>query len=73
MLGYTGLTSITAMKLAVEVNKRYGIELDAKSMAKEVTIQSIENEIIKSLMDGGRSKKTIPRDSWQRPENWLKS
>ena len=57
VLGYTGLTSITAMKLAVEVNKRYGIELDAKSMAKEVTIQSIENEIIKSLMDGGRSKK----------------
>ena len=57
VLGYTGLTSITALKLAVEVNKRYGIELDAKSMAKEVTIQSIENEIIKSLMDGGRSKK----------------
>ena len=57
VLGYTGLTSITAMKLAVEINKRYGIELDAKSMAKEVTIQSIENEIIKSLMDGGRSKK----------------
>ena len=34
VLGYAGLTSITAMKLAVEVNKRYGIVLDAKSMAK---------------------------------------
>ena len=46
VLGYAGLTSITAMKLAVELNKRYGIELDAKSMAKTVTLQSIENEIL---------------------------
>ena len=56
LLGHTGLTSITAMKLAVEINKRYGIELDAKSMAKSVTLQSIENEILRSLMDEGRSK-----------------
>ena len=53
VLGNAGLTSITAMKLAVEVNKRYGIELDAKSMAKTMTIQSIENEILKGLMAQG--------------------
>ena len=52
LLGYAGLTSITAMKLAVEVNKRYGIELDAKSMAKTITLQSIENEILKHLAIG---------------------
>ena len=56
LLGHAGLTSITAMKLAVEVNKRYGIELDAKSLAKTVTLQSIENEIYRSLMDDGKSK-----------------
>ncbi len=54
LLGHAGLTSITAMKLAVEVNKRYGIELDAKSMAKTVTLQSIENEILKQLAIGNR-------------------
>ena len=53
VLGYAGLTSITAMKLAVEVNKRYGIELDAKSLAKTVTLQGIENEILKGLMLNG--------------------
>ena len=53
VLGYAGLTSITAMKLAVEVNKRYGIVLDAKSMAKNMTLQSIENEILKEFMVQG--------------------
>ena len=53
VLGYAGLTSITAMKLAVEVNKRYGIVLDAKSMAKNMTLQSIENEILKGFMGQG--------------------
>ena len=53
VLGYAGLTSITAMKLAVEVNKRYGIVLDAKSMAKNMTLQSIENEILKGFMVQG--------------------
>ena len=53
VLGRAGLTSITAMKLAVEVNKRYGIELDAKSMAKTITLQDIENEILKGLMTPG--------------------
>ena len=56
VLGYAGLTSITAMKLAVEVNKRYGVELDAKSMAKIITLQDIENEIWRGMMEDGRSK-----------------
>lgn len=56
VLGHAGLTSITAMKLAVEVNKRYGVELDAKSLAKNVTLQGIENEILRGLMGDGRSQ-----------------
>ena len=56
VLGYVGLTSISAIKLAIQVNKRYGITLNAKSLVKNGTLQSIENEIWRSLMDDGRSK-----------------
>ena len=50
VLGYAGLTSISAIKLAVLINKRYDVALDAKSLVKTATLQSIENEILKSLM-----------------------
>ena len=49
VLGYAGLTSISAIKLAIQVNKRYGITLNAKSLVKNGTLQSIENEIWSSL------------------------
>ena len=50
ILGFAGLTSISAIKLAVQVNKRYGVTLDSKSLVKTGTLQGIENEIIKGLM-----------------------
>ena len=50
VLGYAGLTSISAIKLAVLVNKRFGVALDAKSLVKTATLQSIENEILKEMM-----------------------
>ena len=53
VLGYAGLTSISAIKLAVQVNKRYGVTLDSKSLVKTGTLQSIENEILKGFMVQG--------------------
>ena len=53
VLGYAGLTSISAIKLAVQVQKRYGVSLDAKSLVKSGTLQSIENEIWKHVMTSG--------------------
>ena len=53
VLGYAGLTSISAIRLAVLINKRYDVALDAKSLVKTGTLQSIENEILKSLMQPG--------------------
>ncbi len=50
VLGYAGLTSISAIKLAVLVNKRYGVTLDSKSLVKSSTLQSIENEILLSRL-----------------------
>ncbi len=53
ILGYAGLTSITAIKLAVQVNKRYGVMLDAKTLVKTGTLQDIENEILKKMLTTG--------------------
>ena len=52
-LGYTGLTSITAIKLAVQVNKRFHVALDSKALVKNGTLQSIENEILQQMLAGG--------------------
>ena len=50
VLGYAGLTSISAIKLAIQLQKRYGVTLDAKSFVKTSTLQSIENEIWKHVV-----------------------
>ncbi|MBR2206469.1 MAG: amino acid adenylation domain-containing protein [Prevotella sp.] len=57
ILGYAGLTSISAIKLAVQMNKRFGIMLDSKSLVKSGTLQSIENEIWKSFLEEGGKRK----------------
>ena len=57
VLGYAGLTSISAIKLAVQVNKRYGVTLDSRSLVKTGTIQTIENEILKALLTGETAPK----------------
>ena len=57
VLGYAGLTSIMAIKLAIQINKRFGVTLDSKSLAKTGTLQSIENEILRGMMEEGRGKR----------------
>jgi len=56
ILGYVGLTSIMSIKLAIQINKRFGVTLDSKALAKTGSIQSIENEILTALMSGGAAK-----------------
>jgi amino acid adenylation domain-containing protein len=56
ILGYVGLTSIMAIKLAIQINKRFGVTLDSKALAKSGSVQSIENEILTVLMSGGAAK-----------------
>ena len=50
VLGYVGLTSIMAIQLAVAVNKRFGVALNSKTLVKTGTLQSIENEVLRSMM-----------------------
>ena len=56
MLGYAGLTSISAIRLAVLINKRYGVAVDAKTLVKSGTLQSIENEILHAMLSGHASR-----------------
>jgi len=56
VLGYVGLTSIMAIKLAIQMNKRFGVTLDSKALAKTGSVQSIENEILTALMSGGATQ-----------------
>ena len=60
VLGFAGLTSISAIRLAVLVNKRFGVALDSKSLVKTGTLQYIENEILKKLMAGEPTLKAEP-------------
>ena len=48
-----GLSSISGLRLATELYKRYGIQADMNSFAKTATLQGIENEVLKKWMEGG--------------------
>lgn len=52
ILGYAGLTSISAIKLAVQVNKRFDVALDSRTLVKSGTLQGIENEILQHMLHG---------------------
>ncbi|MBQ7530968.1 MAG: amino acid adenylation domain-containing protein [Paludibacteraceae bacterium] len=60
-LRMVGLTSISAIKLATQVFKRYGVQLDAKQLTKGITIQAIENEILATLLNKGGIDMTTSR------------
>ena len=51
VLGYVGLTSISAIKLAVQLNKKYGVTVDSKELVKKGNLQYIENEILNHLLN----------------------
>lgn len=61
VLGFVGLTSISGIRLATEVYKKYGVQLNAKTLAKTATIQTIENEIINHLL--GKSADAVETDA----------
>jgi len=47
-----GLTSLSALRLATELYKKYGLSVDMRTFVKTATLQSIENEVISSLLAG---------------------
>ena len=49
---YSGLTSLAALRLAVELNKKFGITVDVNTFVKTATLQSIENEVLAAVFSG---------------------
>ena len=54
-LRMVGLTSILAIKLATQIFKHYGVQIDSKILSQGGSIQTIENEILKAMLDGQMS------------------
>ena len=57
-LRYVGLTSILAIKVATQIYKRYGVQLDAQLLTKGANIQTVENEILTAMLSGGTTVST---------------
>ena len=51
-LAWYGLTSLSALRLATELYKKYGVSVDMKTFVKTATLQGIENEVLTTLMAG---------------------
>ncbi len=52
-LGFLGLSSISGIKFASQIYKKYGVQLNTKNLTKTGTLQTIENEILKKWMTSG--------------------
>ena len=57
ILGYVGLTSISAIRLATLIYKQFGVSVDAKSIVKTGSVQSIENAILNQWLTEDNSSK----------------
>ncbi len=49
---YYGLSSLSALRLATELYKKYGVQMDMDSFVKTATLQTIENAVLKALLSG---------------------
>lgn len=58
ILGYVGLTSISAIRLATLIYKQFGVSVDAKSLVKNGSVQNIENAILEQLLSEDKSAKS---------------
>jgi len=71
-LAYTGLTSISSLKLSTELFKKYGISVDSRQLGKNASVQSIENIILEKLLTTKASTDPVkdavkPEESFEAP------
>ncbi len=50
VLGYVGLTSISSIRLAALLYRKFGVQVNTKSLVRSGSLQSIENEILLKWM-----------------------
>ena len=65
-LGNFGLTSISSIRLATQVYKKYGVQLQVRKLVSDGSVQSIENEILQKVFaPETHTEKTEPEKSQQ--------
>ena len=67
IFGDLGLSSISSIRLAMQVYKRFNIQLDSRKLITEGSIQSVENEILEGLLkndqqDSGKAQAEAPKE-----------
>ena len=62
-LRQAGLTSLTAIRLAVIIQQRYGVMLQTKELIKSGTLQTIEDEIVSQLLANKETGRQEDRES----------
>lgn len=55
-----GLSSISSIRLAMNIFKRFSVQLDTRRLIAEGSIQSVENEILTALLNKDTQDKAIP-------------
>ena len=72
-LAYAGLTSISSIKLAIMLHKRFNISIDSKKLAKEYAIIDIENTILEQFLAGDSAEQSTSKDEASSKEHRTKS
>ena len=60
--GDLGLSSVSSIRLAMQVYKRFGVQLNSRKLITEGCIQSIENEILSGLLEKGAGSGEAPAE-----------
>ena len=60
--GALGLTSISSIRLATELYKQYGVQLNVRDLIAGGSIQSVENAILKALLEGRSDAEEMPAE-----------
>lgn len=59
-LSYVGLTSISSIKLATQLFKKFGINIPNRDLVSGATLQSIENAILEKLLEADATAEMAP-------------
>ena len=62
-----GLSSISGIRLAVLLHKQYGVQLNARDLVSEGTLQRVENEILSAFLKRDDKPKKEKAESPNRP------
>ena len=67
-LYYSGLSSLSALRLATDLYNRYGLDPDMNTFVKTASLQSIENDILKILMSKDKAQETVTENATDEPQ-----